>query len=63
MQTKDIQKKSKNQVRLLVITGLIMAITLIMKAIFYFIPVINGYGLELYIVGYVYGLLMIRDAK
>jgi hypothetical protein len=63
MQTKDTQIKPKNQVHLLVTSGLIMAITLIMKVVFYFIPVINGYGLELYIVGYVYGLLMIRDTK
>jgi hypothetical protein len=40
-----------------------MSVTLTLKVVFYFVPIINGYGLELQLVGYIYGLLIIKDGK
>ncbi|MDR1235018.1 MAG: hypothetical protein LBJ97_02925 [Mycoplasmataceae bacterium] len=57
------QQTNKSQVYWLTLTGILMSITLILKVIFYFIPIINGYGLELYITGYVYGMMLIKDIK
>jgi hypothetical protein len=56
-------QNNKSQVYWLALTGILMSITLVLKLIFYFIPVINGYGLELQIIGYVYGLIIIKDNK
>lgn len=40
-----------------------MAITLLSKLIFNWIPIINGYGIEMYLIFYVYGLILIKDIK
>ncbi len=40
-----------------------MSLTLVMKAIFNFIPVLNGYPLDFYIVVFVLGILMINSHK
>jgi hypothetical protein len=56
-------QSNRKQIYWLVLTGILMSVTLILKVIFYFIPIINGYGLELQIIGYVYGLIIIKDQK
>jgi hypothetical protein len=56
-------QSNRKQIYWLVLTSILMSITLILKVIFYFIPIINGYGLELQIIGYVYGLIIIKDQK
>jgi hypothetical protein len=54
---------NRSQIYWLVLTAILMSTTLILKVIFYFIPIINGYGLELYLIGYVYGLMTIKNNK
>lgn len=43
--------------------GILMSLTLIMKAIFNFIPVLNGYPLDFYIVIFILGILAINSYK
>ncbi|MDE6476657.1 MAG: hypothetical protein K2L48_00395 [Mycoplasmoidaceae bacterium] len=45
------------------LVGILMSLTLVMKAIFNFIPVLNGYPLDFYIVVFVLGILMINSHK
>jgi hypothetical protein len=45
------------------LTGILMAVVLAIKAIFNFIPVLNGYPLDFYIVFYIFGMLMIDNCK
>jgi hypothetical protein len=56
-------QNNKSQLYWLALTGILMSLTLILKVIFYFIPIINGYGLEHYLVGYIYGLIVIKNLK
>ena len=61
--TKTTDTYEKTNVYYLVLTGIFMAITIIMKLIFHFIPVANGYGIEFHLIGYTYGMLLINNRK
>ncbi len=56
---------SDNRTRVfnIALIGILMSLTLIMKAIFNFIPVLNGYPLDFYIVVFILGILMINSYK
>jgi hypothetical protein len=57
----DIYKRS--EIYYLVLTGIFMAITIVMKLIFHFIPVAGGYGIEFHLIGYCYGMILINNRK
>ncbi|MDR0739320.1 MAG: hypothetical protein LBF00_00300 [Mycoplasmataceae bacterium] len=56
-------QKNKSEIYWITITGILVSICLVLKVIFYFIPIINGYGLELYLIGYIYGMQLIKKMK
>jgi hypothetical protein len=47
----------------LALVGILMSIVLVIKAIFNFIIVLNGYPLDFYIIFYIMGILVINDKK
>jgi hypothetical protein len=47
----------------LALVGILMSLVLVIKAIFNFIIVLNGYPLDFYIIFYIFGMLMINDKK
>jgi hypothetical protein len=47
----------------LVLTGILISITIVMKLIFHFVPILNGYGIEFHLIGYTYGMLLINNRK
>lgn len=59
---KHRMKKSKKSslVYWSVLTAVMLAISLVFKAIFHFVPFLNGYSIEFYLVGYVFGLIVIQ---
>lgn len=63
MNEQDKQKYKKSNIYYLVLTGIFMAITIVMKLIFHFIPIANGYGIEFHLIGYVYGMMLINNRK
>jgi hypothetical protein len=47
----------------LALVGILMSIVLVIKAIFNFVIVLNGYPLDFYIIFYIMGILVINDRK
>ena len=60
MKTED---KKRDTLFNIALVGILIALTIVVKVIFNFIPVLNGYPLDFYIAVYVLSLLMIKSYK
>ncbi|GHU47560.1 hypothetical protein FACS1894218_2220 [Bacilli bacterium] len=60
---KTEQQNDRSVVYYIVLVGILMSITLVMKVIFHFIPILNGYGIEFHLVGYIFSMMLIRKRR
>jgi hypothetical protein len=60
MLMEDFYLSHKSNTYYLALVGVLMSIVLIVKAIFNFVIVLNGYPLDFYIVFYVLGMMLIN---
>jgi hypothetical protein len=60
---KQTNTYKKSEIYYLVLTGIFMALTIVAKLIFHFIPIANGYGIEFHLIIYVYGMILIKNRK
>jgi hypothetical protein len=54
-------KEQRTSIYYLALTGILMGLVIAVKAIFNFIPIINGYPLDFYIAFYILALLLINQ--
>jgi len=43
--------------------GMMISLTILVKLIFNFLPIVNGYPIDVYIVVFIYSLLIIKKRK